>query len=572
MAAILLDTEIIKRVQNPKNKALVANGLDYESRLKVYTEPLFSNEIRTEYGHVELLRKMRSELHPNKYSSTLKYFSYPLPITSITRDILGDLYKVFDGRNANFQVQYPTASSEAAGNEVLATIDTRKYIEEVGKQVLKNKPNTFVVVDKDKDGKVYLHTLKNESILGIEMLDDTNVDYIVFNHSATQDAKLIAYYDSACYAVLSLIEGKYDVVSVEPHDLGYCPVRPFLGAPLSSGSFNRFAPLSNTLSDIERWTLDDVYIKYASLYGTYPIVEMAKPVCEDSDCVNGVVTRILSNGDQSEPIPCGTCSSSKLIGAGTVVQVDAATFRDEKDVSGMFRFISPDVKNLEFAEEKQDKRANVIKRNVTGVNFVMEKEAVNADQVRSIMEDRRKQLLYISFMLNNLCTWIKGTALRLSNIKFTNIHSNFGTEWFLLTESDVQLLFKDAKLNGMPESELDELYKLLIETKYKGNPKTVSRLIIENQLNPAPYSSLDECYNKVANRVMTLDDLGVKANFTKYIKKFERDNLSLSEFGADSIAAGTMTYAEKIEKIYNQLLKYFKDEQKSDDNAQQAEQ
>ena len=146
------------------------------------------------------------------------------------------------------------------------------------------------------------------------------------------------------------------------------------------------------------------------------------------------------------------------------------------------------------------------------------------------------------------------------------VHANYGTEWFLLTEAQLQELFVGAKTAGMPESEIDQIYKLLIETKYKGDPQTVRKLMIENNLNPAPYSTLEECYKKLEMGVMQLDDLYIKANFTKFVSRFERENGSLVDFGAD------ITFEQKIEIIYNTFKTYVKDETEQTDSGESSTQ
>jgi len=135
----------------------------------------------------------------------------------------------------------------------------------------------------------------------------------------------------------------------------------------------------------------------------------------------------------------------------------------------------------------------------------------------------------------------------------------------LLTEAQLQQLFVGAKAAGMPESEIDQIYKLLIETKYKGDPQTVHKLMIENNLNPAPYSTVDESYRKREMGVMTSEDLYIKANFTKFVSKFERDNGSIVEFGSD------ITFQQKIDIIYNAFKNYVKDEKDEDDDRESIE-
>ena len=86
--------------------------------------------------------------------------------------------------------------------------------------------------------------------------------------------------------------------------------------------------------------------------------------------------------------------------------------------------------------------------------------------------------------------------------------------------------------------------------------------MIENNLNPAPYSTVEECYKKAEQGVMSTEDLYIKANFTKFVSKFERENGSIVEFGSD------ITFQQKIDIIYNTFKNYVKDEKEQNDDGQ----
>lgn len=571
MATILSDEQLKKEIRNSNINSYVAKGLIYESQLKVYTEALDYNEIASEQGYKDLEQTMKSRLHQDKFDSTLKYFTFPLPIVNDTRDILADLNKVFHARNANFNNSYDNKKIEALAEELFKEMKVSEYIHTIGKKVLKNKPNTFVVLDKDEKGRTYLVTVYNDEIIKAEFKkgSTTELDYIRFTHSEYvndegQVVKRIAHYDSKSYRVIDIVNGEPIITISNPHTLGSCPARPFLTVTRNSKNpFDRYSPFAPVLSLLLNWTLFDVYLMYADHYSVYPIVEKAKDSCDDENCENGRTRTALEDGSFTAWEACQSCSSSKIIGSGTVVEVDPAMFRDEQDVSGIFRFVSPDIKNNEYAAKRQQERIDYIKKNTTGVTQVMEKEAVNAEQVRSVMEDRRKPLLLIASMLNDLDVWIHESAVKLSFDAKMNRYANWGTEWLLLTESDIQLLFKDAKDTGMPESELDELYSQLVETKYKANPNKIRSLIIQNNLNPAPYSTLSECYEKVQNGVMSTLDLDIKANITRYVKRFERENGSLSAFGAQAVKDGNKTFSQVIEDIYKTLLIYAQENEKT---------
>jgi len=578
MATILDDNQAIKIVKEKPNSNVIARGLIYESRLRVYTEVLQKDEIQSEQGYRELLQAMRDTLHKDKFDSTLKFASYPLPIVNITRDISADLERVFDARNANFSFTAPTDTAQERVNKLLGRLNIRSYINRVGKQVMKNRPNTFVVLDKDEKGEVYIVTVYNKDIVSLEWEDVEagTLSYICFKHSkvlneAGKEVQLYAVYDSMSYRVISEDGSILSLIKNNYHNLGYCPATPFIRTRLNTNnSFDRYNAFAPVLSSMATWTLFYIYSLYAEHYGVFPIMEKPKDVCDD-DCTDGFISHPLEHGGYSDPVPCPSCSNSKLMGAGTLYEYDAANFGDEKDAGGAFRFVSPPTENLEFENEQQQRREGFIKKNTTGVDDNMSKEAVNVDQVRAVMESRRKPLMFFSNEFSVLDKWLSETAEKLQDEVEIDVYSNYGTEWFLLSESDIIKLFNDSKVAGMPESEQDELYALLRETKYKSNPTKLERLVIENNLNPAPYSTLEECYKKQEKGVMTKEDLAIKANFTKYIKRFERENIDLVEFGSFALKSGRLKFSQKIENIYSELIKYSKEDVSEENEGEQVE-
>ena len=181
------------------------------------------------------------------------------------------------------------------------------------------------------------------------------------------------------------------------------------------------------------------------------------------------------------------------------------------------------------------------------------------------MEDRKKPLLLLSGIASRVHQWLEETALKLWLDVDVKSSANYGTEWFLMNEAQLQQLFENAKKSGLPESELDQIYKLLIETKYKAQPRLIKKLLIEHNLNPAPYDTLNECYQKVSNGVMKKDDLYIKANITKFIAKFERENGSIVDFGSE------ISFEKKINNIYKSFIKYIENEKENENADDQAE-
>lgn len=563
---ILSETQAQEIAKNPTNSQFVTKGLTYESKLKLYTEPLFFEDVRNEKGYLYLIAELGRQIKKKKkLDRTKDFIQYPLPITSNTNDYTADINKVFEARNANFSHTYDNPNQAERGDVLIRNLGVRSYIEKTGKEVLKNKPNTFVVLDKDEKGQPYLVTVHNDKLLGYEVDKHNKLSYIVFVHSEEKDEQgntynNIAVYDSQTYFVFSKKSGNYSLVSSNAHNLGYCPAIAFLDVNLNSdNTLNKWNPYAASLSKLTTIALYDAYIDYASLYGVFPLVEVPQQRCSNPNCEDGFIEYQLPNKQEFGRKQCDACNNS-IIGAGTTIELKTASSSDEKDARGVTRFISPDVTNIDYAQQQQAKRRDEVKRAVTGVSSVMEKEAVNPEQVMSVMEDRRKPLLFISNLLSKTHEWIIETSCRLIGVE-VRAYANYGTEWFFLDQAQLQNLFKTAKEVGIGESELMEIYHLLMDTKYKNNPTKAKRVRIESDLNPALFYTLDECFSMHEKGVMTKEDLTIKANFVKYIKRFEREQGGLVEFGRDAIIQGTKTYEQKIETIYQEFIKYSKEDE-----------
>ncbi len=556
--------QVLSLIKTRGRHSKIGNTKRYESRLRVVSEPLMFYELERESAWNEIKYAIKSRVAPEKYEKTMLMFDFPLPVTSIVSDIMGDLNRVWNGRNANFFIQFPNDRAEDSSQELLFELNTRKFVEMVGRKAFQSQPQTIVVVDKNEDGVPYYIALDDKRVIDYSCKDDQEFNWVMFDHSCECEAEVekIGFYDAYFYRVITLGKNS-EVLSYEEqeHNLGYCPARWFIDKPLNTKKDEkRYSPLGNVLGMLSRWTQFDAYCNYAELYSTFPVVEYAAAACENEFCTNGMISQPTEGGGWTAPKACTSCNNNTFNGPGTSIKINPSQDADENDEKGYFRFISPPTENLEYEDAKQKSRENTIKLNTTGANSVIEKEAVNDAQIASLMEDRKNPLLVLSGIASRVHEWLEETALKLWLGVDVKSSANYGTEWFLMNEAQLQKLFENAKKAGLPESELDQIYKLLIETKYKAQPRLVKKLLIEHNLNPAPYNTLDECYQKVSNGVMQADDLYIKANITKFIAKFERENGSIVDFGSE------IPFENKINNIYNSLIKYVENE-KEEANA-----
>lgn len=567
----LSSEQALKIVQNPPNKSHVRQGESYESKLRVLTLPLDLRDLERESAWNELLNNLKSKLSTEKYNAIIKYFEFPMSIVMMSNDIALDLYKVFDGRNASFSVAYPNDRIKATASEMLSVLDVRGWIERVGKGVLKYQPNTVVVIDKDDKGDAKLLAIPNSKIAGYELNKDGQFEFIVFVHSIETLAngeKITrwALYDDKSYRVYKEDRGVFTLEIDNPHTLGSCPAQFFYDKPLvSKVEFNRSIPFSNVRGVMRQWTIIDLFDYYQDNVSSFQASEGAATGCDDDYCDNGRVyiepvldddNKVITAGYHSD---CPACSKKSLVGPGSHIDIFVDESPDIQDTRGLFRYIAPDIPALEYTGKKQKGRESRIKENTVGFSDAVTSEAINETQVKALVESRKKPLLDIAGVLNDLYKWIVKSSVKLVYNVDVKVNANFGTEFFILTPEEIQDLIIKSKSAGVQASYIEQLNRLLISTEFKTDPELVQRMLITADVQPNPFQTQEEVRLLFSEGMVTREDYYIHSNFTDLLGRFERENGSVVQFGNE------IAYNKKIQSIYNTLLFYTKQKLPSDE-------
>jgi hypothetical protein len=130
------------------------------------------------------------------------------------------------------------------------------------------------------------------------------------------------------------------------------------------------------------------------------------------------------------------------------------------------------------------------------------------------------------------------------------IEANFGTEFYLVSEEDLQKRYSESKKIGLPAEEQLNIYKQLVETKYKGNTTKLNRNLMLLDLDVLPMNSNEECFKLKSESVIDDFDLSLKVNFLKFISKFENENVPITQFGLG------IEYWKRVEAIKETLELY----------------
>ena len=555
------EVQIVEILKNPKHKAKIKKALYYEKELRLYTEAQDEGELQNDEAFLALCAMIKKRLPNKAYNRVLDFIEYPLGAVDLTNSLLVKLYKVFQAKNVFFSHEIDSEQKNKAFRDIIRELDVHQFIIENGKEVLKNKPNTIIVVDKTKEGKPYLVTVETDRLIDADVKEDGTMTYIAFQHSTTEDGnKKVAFYDEEKYNVylFDIQKQTYTLETSVEHKIGYCPARCFIKTPLNSKNYyKRETPIGTSVGKIREWQLFSVYKYYAEHYASFPVVEKMKGRCANNECEGGFIPNPngtwFEDGTRRElpPIACPVCSKADSVGVGTIINIRPKQ-NDEDNGKGTFRFIAPEITGVKYLTEKLEKQEIEIELKTVGQNSEVLTEAINETQVKGSFQSREAVLLDLKELFEEIYIWICETSARayfLGDVEIL-VYANLGTEFYLVSEDDLQKRFEYAKKIGLPESEVDAIYKQLVLTKYKDNPNSILRMELLQLVDPIPYANPEEVDKLKASGVITEQEYIIKKRFINFVNRLEFENANLVTFGKK------LSLSDRVKNINNILTRY----------------
>ena len=219
------------------------------------------------------------------------------------------------------------------------------------------------------------------------------------------------------------------------------------------------------------------------------------------------------------------------------------------------QMLSADVKSLQFNVSEERRLCDLIINSVVGNDeSLINEEAVNEKQVDAGFESQTNVLFRLKKGFEKIQRWADSTCCRLRyGGGFISCNINYGTRFFLQSVADLWKNYENAKKQGASESVLDAIYDQIIVTEYRTNPQQMRRMRILGDLEPYRHSTREEV--KILFDAGVIDEvtLKMKVLFSDLVKRFERENISVLEFGEG------MPYDQKIAKIEETMRGYLAD-------------
>lgn len=511
-------------------------------------------------------------LIPNdKFKIFKSLFRYPVITNEVTGIVFDKLSRVFDGRNPALNYQFMSSEQrddwEYYRQEVLKepTIWQTK-----GWEYFQTEINSVLIVDLPTEQKPgtkypepYFYWLTIDQIIAYDVNPATGfMEYIIFR----QPDNRIAVIDDEFYRVYSedkdhnigslLVESK--------HDLGYTPARFFWNVPLSiSDPDIKASPLTRELETLDWYLFFHISKRHLDLYGAYPIYSGYEQNCDYSNsetgdmCDGGFLKDRNGNykfDSSGLLLRCPKCGDKRIAGVGSFVEVPIPG-ENQPDLRNPVQMLGVDTSSLEYnVKEVERLKENILRATVGVSDDFANTQAVNEKQVDAFFESQTTILTRIKKGFESAQQFIDETVCRLRyGNAFVSAKINLGTDFYVVTPTELRNKYKLAKESGASESELDALQNQIIETEYRHNPTQLQRMLILAELEPYRHLTRNEVINLYEKQIIPVEAMQVKLNFANFVRRFERENTNILEFGT------LIPYDKKISIIADKLREYAKE-------------
>lgn len=562
---------IRKEIADNRRAATLSRARLHQMRIKFHTVKRVTS-FNAPYISVPLtqfLAMVENILPHDKFVLFKALFRYPVKTNEITDVCFDKLSRIFDGRNPAFNYQFATSELRDDWEEYRQSkLNEPEVWATKGWEFFKSEINSVLIVDVPKEQRSerpepYFYWLPIDDVITYRADATTGVmDFIVFRRRDK-----IVVLDDSTYRVwkdkkkTGTIEGEPEIEVA--HDLGYCPARFFWNEPISLDEPDvKMSPLSAVLESLDWFEFFHISKRQLDLMGAYPILSGYEQSCDFTNAENGDYCDggFLRNKQGYYKLDaaglllrCPKCGNKRIIGAGSFVEIPVPNSdQNQPDLRNPVQMLTVDRNALDYNVEEQKRlREEIITAVVGQDEIVTNRDAFNEQQVRANFESVTTVLNRVKKGFEAAQQWVDETVCRLRyGNYFLSAKVNYGTEFYLSSVEDLRDRYKAAKEAGASESELDMMQNQILQTEYRNDPTTLRRMQILSELEPFRHLSRTEVADLFSKNLVSETDLRIKLNFPTFVRRFERENMNVLEFG------NAIPYQRKIETITAEFRRY----------------
>ena len=565
-----------------KRSAVLSRAKLHQMRIKFHTVKRVTS-FNSPYISIPLtqfLAMAENILPHDKFVLFKSLFRYPIKTNEITDVCFDKLSRIFDGRNPAYNYQFANSAQRDDWEQYrLNKLHEPDIWATKGWEFFKAEINSVLIVDVAREQTTelpepYFYWLPIDDVITYKADPTTGqMDYIVFRRKDE-----IIVLDDETYRVwddkkhTGRIDGMPKIEAT--HDLGYCPARFFWNEAISLDDPDvKASPLSGELESLDWFAFFHISKRQLDLMGAYPILSGYEQSCdftnaENGDYCDGGFLRDKQGRYRLDMagllLRCPKCGNKRIIGAGSFVEIPVPNeAENQPDLRNPVQILNVDRNALDYNVEEQKRlREEIITAVVGQDEIVTDRDAFNEQQVRANFESVTTVLNRVKKGFEQAQQWVDETICRLRYGKyFISAKINYGTEFYLYSPDELRKRYKAAKDAGASESELDMMQNQILQTEYRNDPTQLRRMLVLAELEPFRHLSRQEVADLFDKKLVSETDLRIKLNFPNFVRRFERENTNILDFGSE------IDYRKKIETIMAEFRRYA-DEQKPEPAAQ----
>ena len=563
--------EIRRKVAENKRSATLSRARLHQMRIKFHTVKRVTafNSPYISIPLTQFLAMVENILPHDKFVLFKALFRYPIKTNEVTETCFDKLSRIFDGRNAVFNYQFVNSSYRDDWERYrLEKLNEPEVWQTKGWEFFKSEINSVLIVDVEREQRgewpePYFYWLPIDDVLTYKADPTTGqMDYIVFRRRdkiVVLDDERYRVWDDKRHT--GQLEGSPEVDN--EHDLGYCPARFFWNEPISIDDPDvKASPLSKELESLDWYEFFHISKRQLDLMGAYPILSGYEQSCdftnaENGDYCDGGFLRDKEGRYKLDMagllMRCPKCGNKRIVGAGSFVEIPVPNEeQNQPDLRNPVQMLMVDRNALDYNVEEQKRlREEIITAVVGQDEIVTNRDAFNEQQVRANFESVTTVLNRIKKGFEAAQTWVDETVGRLRYGRyFLYARVNYGTEFYLYSPDELRERYKAAKEAGASEAELDMMQNQIIETEFRNDPIQLQRAKILAELEPYRHIGRAEATELYQSGVISEEDLRIKLNFPNFVRRFERENTNILEFGSE------VPMQRKIETILAEFRRY----------------
>ena len=564
-------SKIRKEIAENKRAATLSRAKLHQLRIKFHTVKRVTtfNSPYISIPLTQFLAMVENILPHDKFVLFKTLFRYPIKTNEITDVCFDKLSRIFDGRNPAFNYQFANSAQRDDWEQYRAEkLKEPEIWQTKGWEFFKDEINSVLIVDVAREQTTewpepYFYWLPIDDVITYKADPTTGImDFIVFRRKDE-----IVVLDDGSYRVwddkkhTGQISGLPKIEAA--HDLGYCPARFFWNEPLSLDDPDvKASPLSAVLESLDWFEFFHISKRQLDLFGAYPILSGYEQRCDFSNAENGDYCDGGFLRDKQGRyrldmagllLRCPKCGNKRIVGAGSFIEIPVPNESENvPDLRNPVQIATVDRAALDYNVGEQKRlREEIITAVVGQDEIVTDRDAFNEQQVRANFESVTTILNRVKKGFEAAQQWTDETICRLRYGRyFLSARVNYGTEFFLYSPDELRKRYQAAKEAGASESELDAMHNRILETEYRNDPTTLRRMQILADLEPMRHLTREESVELFEKNLISESDLLIKLNFPNFVRRFERENMNVAEFGT------AISYPRKIETITAEFRKY----------------